>query len=487
MKKSISIAGRTITVSAVATVMLAAMVITVQAIAPVIFAGVAVGSFLLGYSLTDDPVNSTAQDELGIYQEGLTVGDRADSYLTVRENYNQDTKQVAYGKVQASICQDIKAGETEAVAASNAKSEVDEYYSVQQSNNINEWNAEWESLNATAHNELVVTANSRTNIVKVENSDGTNDAYWTTDKSLVYATETLLNGTSIQVVDQVEVVYDSGSNGIRDLRSPLTGSEWVNAEVVDPQDSSDTIVIDSGRWNAVFPQSETKATEVKSGVDTYATDVYAAYSAGDLEGVPCQDPTVAAGSMPDDGSSALTFIVYSAAVSGYETSAQMNVNITDETTGETYDAVYFTSAQPTTTYDFGNGSEPAWLVGNTYNASDYAEPVYIAFVDSSGESTTTAELDGEYTINSATEFDTGASVDAIQASNEYAQKTYDSTTFIEQLNDIQDQIDDLEDSESSGGSGGAFDGLFEGLEPIVKWAVIGILGLLGIKAFGFFD
>ena len=465
-----------------------------QAIAPLVI-GAAYGGMVLGAvittALTDAPDTtglSATEAELEVYQTGLQIQSRADSYLTVRENYNNDTKQIAYGIVQAEIAESLKNNETEAVAASEAKAAVDEYYSVHQYNNINEWNAEWESVNATGHTLLDADGtDDYTMAMRYSNDGATNLQKWTSATFIEYENVTLLNGTSIQ---RVSHVYN-----LEAVTASLTASEgggannpW-NAAIKDPSDSALTNVTSVSRWESVFAQPDTKATEVKSGVDQYAADVYAAYSAGDLDGVSIVDPTVAAGQMPDDGSSALTFIAYAAASSGHTTSAQLNVNVTDEVSGNTYDAVYFTSAVPTTTYDFGDGSEPAWLVGNTYDAADYSEPVYIAYVD--GNETTVAELDGNYTINSATSLKTGEPVDAIRAAVDAKQKTYNASTFVDELQQAEQSQQEYDETNSNG-AGGASEECSKSfssfcLDDIVdigKWALIGIAGIYLLQILG---
>lgn len=501
MKSKIKQLTARLGISATAVVaLLLAGTLVVQAIAPLVI-GAAYGGMVLGTVIAtslQEPTNVTglnAQEaELEFYGDGLQIKSGQDSFLANSENALADSKQVALGKVQLEVCEAIKNGDSPAIAASNANASVNEYYSVHEYNQINRWNADWEYLNATAHTELDATGDSTTNVVYAHHDSTSQYAApfeWKPTTTLTYENRTLLNGTNVSVVNRLNDVTKEGSGSFSQSlfeTDSVDGTEvYTEGRVMDPEGTAEETTIDNARWQTVFDQPETKATEVKSSVDTYATDVDAAYSAGDLSGVDCVDPTVKAGQMPDDGSSALTFLVYAAAAGGYETSAQSNINITDETTGTSYDAVMWTNAQPATNYTFNESEGPvsSWLVGNTYNATDYTETIYIAYVD--GSETKTAELDGGFTINSATSYTTGESVDAIRAVDDYKYKTYDATRFIDELQKTQQMIEDIESTQSSGTGGGLFDGLFDGLGPIVKWAVIGILGILGIRVLGLLD
>jgi len=488
--------------------------LVVQAIAPLLIAGgaVALGGFLVGgyvEATSPDPGLNNDATELEIYQSALDLQAGEDSYLTVRENYNGDTKQVALGKVQFEICKSINKGDPESVAVSNATAAVNEYYSVQQYNNYQQWNAQIERINSTAHTELAADGSSdlfRTIGDPYNATDSEIEQYgsnWGPNTEIVYVDRTLPNGTTTERANALDGLMSDGQD-IGQVRY-VTNPDWTVAQnhgivVKDPQTGSYTTVTDLQRYQDVVDATFTKATEVQNGIPQYAADIYSAVNSGTIDPTTheCVDPTVIAGQTPDDGSTALTFAAYAATAGGYTTSSQANVNVIDHTTGQTYDVIYFTNAQPSTTYDFdgdGNADELGWLTATydaskaTYNAADYAEPINVIIVNEDG-TTKLATLDGEFTINSATSYVDGTQVDAL-AVNEYSQKTFDASRYIDENQAAQDAQNEYSDSDSNGAGGApvecstSFGGFcLDGVVTIATWVIAGIAGLVVLRALG---
>jgi hypothetical protein len=246
-----------------------------------------------------------------------------------------------------------------------------------------------------------------------------------------------------------------------------------------------------------------------SNADTFATNLYQNYSAGDLDPSEWLDPLTLASEFATDYESTgyHSYAAAEAALMGVPGDSDHNMRVTLSSAGITVTGSIWTDWEP-------EGEGNSWVVGKTYDPSNTSKDVFLSYEytgdsyiegadqftrDSSGnyvaDGNVTADnydtyddvvqvgfqsIEEPFTIEEATNTKTGEKVSEFALESKNAQ-TADVTLTQEQFNELLAYRTELRESEPSLGSGGGFDFTQFGFGGIPgEGVVLGIAGVIAL-------
>jgi len=408
-----------------------------------------------------------ATTDLDHYQQGVSYESQSDGFLTSYENFGQDTRSVAWSKAKITIVNSMNDGNTSSATKTLANETVDDYYSQQQAEIVRQWDrvvrsAEytWSATNGSVtfnNNQLAGFAT-----VEVELYNGT--TMWTR----VPVDDT--NGADIPLAGLTRTGNNKNHTGVS---SNDDGSYWNsverddnNLEWVDPDGSDNARPIGNNRLYNLGNDISSQRAQVKDNIDQYVDGVYTDYQEGELNTTDVADPTTLAGQAATEynDSGYYSFASISLASLGY--AGNMNSSVTVSTANGTVDGTLFYTADDL----------DGFTVGETYDPSTLNGTVYMA-VQEDDNNGTVRILDDTFTIESATNPETGESMDNVSV-EEY---TYDSTNSselaseLDRLSELRQEYEDM----SSGGSGGGDSGASSNLLLVLLAGAAGAAILMG--------
>jgi len=451
--------------------------------------GIVVGTVACDTVIQDvcDP-NTVDADELNktdalethkaIHETTSTQAQNNNNINTAFGNYLQDTESIAKMEGKNAYIRALENGSGEAAALDKAHQAVADYYSNRQVTMRTQWETTVEVLNQSYTSAESQAGMNPTDII--DTTELTNNE----DEMAIYkadsrATVTLVNGSSVEM-DQIYVdQYGGGAGSVTAtfIGGPVTPT-WADKtygsieHLKQRAPTSNLInrtVVDFTEWNQTWHEIEDKNDAVQSEVSNFVSQTYDGYQQGEINTTDLIDPYLASRDYSPDSNYG-TWALRSFASMGYAPPSDLeNVGSMKVTWGgTTREGILLSDGVPAD----GNFS-----VGTTYNTSDLAGK-QLLMDEYDG---TTDEIQGVFTIDSATDMD-GNNKTAVT----YETVDYDTADLSEfkQLNDelrnLTREINDRQDELRSGGNGGI------GLPPlglgVPDWMVYGGAALVALFA-----
>ncbi|WP_139246637.1 hypothetical protein [Halogranum amylolyticum] len=429
------------------------------------------------------------QTKTDIYAAASSQKAASEVGATVSDNYINSSKTVAWSKAEIALAEAYDNGSTESVAESDAKTAVEDYYSVQEMNQIKQWNATISAAD-TAENTSDME-NISDDYVSIRYSYDS-QTYTAENWSVVTRSVTLANGTSadVKAVKTTDTQTTSdiviGPNGpiVHDgdvqTESWSTSADTTNHVVwgirVSPPDSSyDKLkFVEFADYEKSWDRINQSNADLKNELGPFATSTYDAYQNGEIESQDVLSKNTRMMEYGTDGRASNASMYDSVAALSAMGVDTPNLNGTGMMT------VSHNGQETTGMLMAHNAPDDQWRVGKTYNASNISGPVYVASSDGKE-----VALNGEFEIVSMTNTDGEqiASVDTTQYDYQIAD-TSEYTSLLDEMAELRQEIEEREpDTTTGGSSGGLLDDLINeyGKSAVVGFAIVGLVGILVLK------
>lgn len=386
------------------------------------------------------------QTELDIYDASLSQQAHSEVMGAQYDNYLNDTESVAWMKAESAIAQSYKDGDSKSQAKTAARQAIADYYATKQINLVNSWNVSVKSaysLSMRAQNESNISATYIS-----QNRAGGGDAYRIDSKTS--ESLTLVNSNTTQSVVLNTKFPSASESGIYSLLDATVTYNDQNRPIIHvraPDTNTDSLdYMDQGNYATRWNRIQTQNNNLQSEVDPFVNNTWDAYTAGTINSSDVLSRNTQMFEYAPDGTSDDKDLYTSvAALSSMgldtpELNGTGTMEVTDETTGATYDGLLMAREAP-------NGS---WSANTTYNATNIGGPVFVATTTG-----TKVELDGEFTIGKISATD-GSSISNLTA-EKTVYKTSNTTELLDKMDRIQALRDEIEAKTASGGGGGGWD------------------------------
>ena len=436
------------------------------------------------------------------YASGLALQDSSESFTTTSSNFNEDRASVAWAKAKISLVNDLNNNVSEANATANAKEVVREYYSNAAKNVITDYSAkashtayiagqldENDDGAAVAHQGENMKAGTDTNSddrgwadstaqLNVTFSDNTSATYEIPVKVETdgdYHPVTPYNSYG-GLVDFGEVTMENQTTLFTENMSTgsSSGSNTVTIFDGNQDPASETMILEAHKYANELDALDTQSSQVTSNIDQYATDVYAAYNAGEINATDLAnaDPQVIGTQAATDYNSTGYYGMANAqlsalGLSGNETISHV-VNTTDNGSSRTIEGTLYYTGEDSQTFDSGTEYDPANLNGSVYMTVASLE-------DGSGNAVNHSGgfyyVDENFTISSATNTKTGEAVNTTTMET----RDYSSTNaslLAEEIDRLQEQRAYYEEQQAASSGGISLD--FGGVETGVILALLAV-------------
>jgi len=436
-------------------------------------AGVAIGAVGGGYIganyLGDSDVNTTALEQADadearkeVYTAGSVQQQNNRVFIDSHNNYAQDTQSIALMEGKNAYIRALENGSSEATARAEAKEAVSDYYAARQMQLINNWNT---SIQTARNNNLVAEQHSNidSEYVTFNVSAGSSNSRDGYNLDAGNRTVNLVNQTDVTVENvRYTVTYSGDGNsdtynvylgaGINNYDGPSNGGDSYpqNIEIQGPtSDYSKLRYHHFQDYHEAWTTWEQQNTEVHNKIDNFVDSTYSEYQEGDINTTDLVDPYLGAreyGPEENYGSWTLRSLISAGVNPPKDLSNTGTMTVTDHATGETREGILMSDGLP----DSGE-----FEVGTTYHADNLTGVQYV--VD--GDSGTTHELTGSFTLDNATT--DGNSTNSVA----YEQVDYQTTNMDEfkalqrDLRNFSAQIESRQQRLRDGGGGGLFSGI----------------------------
>ncbi|WP_256545929.1 hypothetical protein [Halobellus inordinatus] len=393
---------------------------------------------MLGFNTTDaqnlsgyDSCTWTKEDSENIsatdgYAQALAVKDSADSYLTTQENFQQDTRKVAFTKAKIQLVNDLNNGSSESLAEANAHAEVEEYYSQIQYNVIQDFNSKVLQLQ-------YLWTQTPTSIKVNGNTD-----YFGWDNTTV----TLANGTDITAYGV------ASTNGDYSYAFRIGTSKSI--AVQDPDTGNWDTISDSQRWTDVVNGFGSQSDQVTSNMANITSGYYDEYQEGDLtsEDLARIDPTTIASEAATEYNSTGYYSYAAINLAAIGAGGDLNTSHTVSVGSTTLNGTLYYTADDITSFE----------TGSTYDMDAANGTFYMAVQQSDGSKVVNLRKYGQnITIKSATNTKTGESVQTTET-QQYVYESTNATALQEELDRLRTLREEYEELATSDTGGGGVDG-----------------------------
>ncbi|WP_135365888.1 hypothetical protein [Halosimplex halophilum] len=476
--------------------------------------GVAIGS-TIAEVFFGDTANATELEaadaleaEKNVYQGAITQGQNNQILEDSYNNYLQDTETVAKMVGKNAYIRALNNGTAEAEARQEAKDAVSDYYAAKQVQLLRTWSVSMtytetlkEQLRTSNADPKTVQLNYTWDDVNSDNSVVTNVSYGATNETV------LVNGT-VREFDTAEVMWDNtnepasgaaplspdpyhyqqysngGSAGYFGLIGDNLEVESLaafppeqNGEDIQGYDAESYLVI--SEYTTLWSEIENQNSQVQDEMDTFVTNTYDQYQAGEITEEDLVDPYLGARQYSPEADYN-TWAIRSLTSMGVQPPANMSttgtMNVTDHSTGQQLTGVLMSDGLP---------QSGSFEIGTRYDAKELQGYQFV--VDDQGEST---ELTGNFTVT-AVHHPNGTEKNI--TSVEYSSINYETTSIeeykstLEQLQETTAQINARQERMRQSGAGvgwlpnvGDFGGGFlaGGVAAFVVGAVIVVILLL---------
>jgi hypothetical protein len=251
--------------------------------------------------------------------------------------------------------------------------------------------------------------------------------------------------------------YDEGSGG---------SGVVVGVSSSDSQLSGQPMM-DGGKYAQLLRDIQTAESDLTNNVEQYASDIYANYTAGEVNASQFLSAADVAQNYNLNSQNGTAYSTASAALLGYETNASTSIVIEYTSTGATLSGNLFSTDGAPTTYNVSTGnntttSKQAWVKGHTYDVSEYSGSIYMA-VDDDWQNITS-----DFEIIEMEQATTGVPLN-YTTDRTYATVRTDASNLSRALADLNAAMD----NRTREGSGG---GMFGGSSSSMLILIVGLLG-----------
>jgi hypothetical protein len=375
--------------------------------------------------------------ELDLYSSAIQAGQNSESAVTIRQNYLQDTRTVAYSKGQAAAAEAMNAGKTEAEVITAGREAVRDYYAMKEINTVRVWETQTMSLLA-----LAKRANNESGIADDFISiDPDDSGKWDFDDNIsnggdpvISANLELVNGTELKFET---IYYGSGPNfviptdeNISNLPKLSSVSIYpktygFNVQQVDTAHPS-TDVVETEAYNQTIHQIRNQQMMVADNVELWADRTYDDFQNGNLSLSNYVNPVTKAQEYSQQFNETGYY--------SYAVSSLAMANLSTPDLNSTGHMVISTGSGQFTGLLMSQTNPPSgtWTVGTTYNAGALDGEQFI--VTQNGTQHT---INGDFTITEMADPD-GQSITSTQAQNYNYQ-----AVSVEEYKQLQENITKL--------------------------------------------
>lgn len=415
-------------------------------------------------------------DATDAYAGGLAINDSVDSYLTTSENFQQDSRSVAWAKAKIKVINALNNNKSEAEALNESQAVVEDYYLRQEKNLYTQHSAQMAHIaylaNQSSGTLWVNKGADPTGIKQNVTGEYTYDA-----TSLVNSSVTIENNTGI-------IFYDSYP-GDNQLTVSLRPSQVVNPTLeqysstsyligVNDTDASSRGILWGSRYHVRSDAIADQNNQVQSNLETYVNETYQAYEAGEINAtdLASSDPTTIATQASTDYDSTGYYGLASAqlaamGLSGNETVSHV-VNTTENGSARQITGTLFYTGEDSQAFDTGTEYDPATLNGSVYMSVASIEDGTGTELNQSGGFYHVTE---NFTISSATNTQTGEAVNTTtMETRDYS--TTNASLLAEEIDRLKEQRAFYEKQQSAAGGGISLD--FGGVETGVIIALLAV-------------
>lgn len=456
MKMSAGATGAAATVGAASSVGYAP-VGDAEAVAPIIIGGAIVGSVALGY-LTSEAVDhyTGEEDELTgseetsdlhaeLYSRIVSMRAANDSVLTVIQNRKEDSYNVVWPKVKKAAVKALNAGKTETDAKADVAAEVDAYYAQIQTNLINravEWNTDFNNILDLHDSDTTLAGTPVIEIVMEYVYGGTlyeGTTFHPVDGATAGTSETLVDGTTynynavkfdgsaVSPTNAQVNVWLKASGIFVEQVGDTDEDHAIRSQEIQPSGSGTIEALwETGLWGPTWDGIVDAHTQMDSNANTYVTNLYQNYTAGDIDPASFLDPVTVASELSTDYDST-GYHAYAAAEAAMlgtsgDSDHSMVIDLVDA--GISIEGSIWTDWEP-------EGAGVPMKVGVTYDPSNTALPVYLSY-EYEGPSlipdSDVWNLDGNGNRVKETGIETQSDLDAVYVDGETYQTGFQTLT-----------------------------------------------------------
>ena len=397
------------------------------------------------------------ETKLQIHSAGATQAQNNDNLNTTMGNYMEDTRTVALVEGKNAYIKALNNGSSEAAARNAATQAVANYYSVKQKNLIAQWNTSI-TVWLNARQAAASTTDVSKSFATFFHSDGQGN-YSASDHVIRYdgnGTSTVtLENSSTETVESLEfkLKADGSSYGGDQWVTPTNVPshnphgkrvETYGLRIQAPDDNYEAVdMMTWEQFQTVWNEIGTQNTAVQGELDTFITNTYDAYEAGQINNTDLVDPYLGSRNMGPN-SSFQTWALSSTLALGLDGPENLsNVGkmvVQDKTSGLEYEGILLSHETPT----------GGFSLNATYNATTLNGTQMLI------TETSKLELEGEFVVKSATDTD-GNTIEKNVTYRTVNYNTADTTEYqalMSQISNMSQAINERQ-TELGGGTGGS--------------------------------
>jgi hypothetical protein len=402
------------------------------------------------------------QTKVDIYQATLQQRASIRSKLNVRENYLQDSQTPAWNKGEAAYMQARENGKTHAIARTEARTTVRDYYARQQINLLENWELmvqQFRYLRNKSGSEDGITSDFM--YVGFSRSNTYGDGHGGHGiQGFPTVTVTLANGSTKEVTAiRWQACDDWGIySGCEDtvIRPDQPGSDWMRntksgdtladydihgLRVGAPNEDFDSAQYTAfDRWQSIWTNLTETQDRLNDNIDKFTKRINDGIDNGTVDPANVTSAQTLAQEYSTQYNETGYWAYSVAQLSAMGLSAP-DLNGTSQMTVQSGDQTYTGMLMSQEAPDNGT-----WQVGETYNASTISGMQLMVTLDGNR-----VELDGEFTIESMT--DEGGNSINETSTQTYSYKTTNTTEYVELQQELQQLRQEIEEEEPTGGGG----------------------------------
>lgn len=431
-----------------------------------------------------------------VIEQGAEMQYYDDQTFTQIGNLLENSRQVAYGDARYAAIEAMNLGDTETEVTNKAEAVVDEFFAIQQKNLLDHFSVQRVKLSRLIGevDGFLNTRYDNDSGVYATHADGTLESsphQWMSGTSVVeytlvdgnpYSYETAKWYNNYDSSERVAVFdsNDSGNSRIFKIYPVSTGDHQV--------------LFDHFAYQNMMADIETAHSDTIAEIQTFITNVYPNYTAGEIDLADVVQPGDLAAMAYSENDTPLAGA--DLAVMGLKANTNSRMTVLLENSGVAFDGTIYMKSDGTTTelqtgetYDPDSFSGPVWLAYQNYSVTSGSD-----YDGSNLAAQDVIEVDEPFTVLEVTD-STGADLSSVTFEDEAGQST--TTTDITELNNelnrlqelqnelIQQQEDIIASSDDGGGGFSISDFSLLGLPGAVVVGAGGALALvLGLNQSG---
>jgi hypothetical protein len=412
------------------------------------------------------------EDHNDAYSHATSVKASDETFLTVYNNYLQDTDDIAWMEAESAVANSYRNNSTQSTAKVNAHDAIDSYYAVKEHNLYEQWNntisafqnvkKQADSKNLTDPNGAEIyyfnaninnsKANDEWSVVSIEVTD------WGV-RNVTKVDGTVHPVQSMRV--RVQIESSAGSEATNQWITPRKGTHWVTTGSGDdvgvrfdqisirPPDTSmqDFVWVWMPDYRSPVETIDEQNQEVTDDISNFVDGTYGAFENGTIDAADVLSRTTQMRKFMTEGENgAFDDTVVALSSMGLESpylngTGVMTVEFEDsQGVARNGTGMLLSSSTP--------ANESGWSVGDTYWTNETSGVVM--FASETGEQYTLNET-SEYRIVSAVS-ENGEEIQNV-TTTEIVYQESNTTRYLELLNQSLELYEDLAEKQSGGGGG----------------------------------